>query len=75
MAEADEVADFLLSSEGYVVYALGRLDFRVEGFRIDIEGYREIGHKIRSGAITVVAARSSAGVSGSGLLHTASRSA
>lgn len=61
MAEADEVADFLLSTESYIFFALGRLNFRVEGFRIDIQGYREIGRKIRSGAITVVAARSSTG--------------
>jgi len=61
MTEADEVADFLLSTESYIVYALGRLNFSVEGFRIDIEGYREIGHKIRSGAITVAVGRRSAG--------------
>ena len=61
MTEADEVSNFLLSTENYIVFALGRLDFRLQGFRIDIEGYREIGHKIRSGAITVSAARSSVG--------------
>lgn len=61
MAEADEVADFLLSMESYIVFALGRLDFVVEGFRVDTQGYREIGHKIREHAITVAPVRSSAG--------------
>ena len=61
MAESDEVAGFLLSTESYIVFALDRLDFCVEAFRVDTEGYREIGHKIRQGAITVAPVRSSAG--------------
>ncbi len=59
--EATEVADFLLSTESYIVFALGRLNFHVGGFRIDTECYREIGHKIRQRAITVAPARSSPG--------------
>lgn len=51
--EAQQVVDFLLSQESYIVFGLGKLNFTLEGFRVDTEGYREIGHKIRSGAIEV----------------------
>jgi hypothetical protein len=61
MSEADEVADFLLSTESYVVFALGRLEFSLDGFRVDREGYREIGHKIKQGAVAVVPVQSASG--------------
>jgi len=53
MSEASEVADFLLSDESYITYALGKLDFTFAGFPVDLAGYREIGHKIRQGALEV----------------------
>lgn len=46
MSEADEAANFLLSTDSYIVSGLGRLDFSVEGFRVDAQGSREIGHEI-----------------------------
>jgi hypothetical protein len=61
MSESDEVANFLLSTDSYIAFALGRLNFTVEGFRVDTKGYREIGHKIRQRAITVVAVRATGG--------------
>ena len=61
MAEAEEVADFLLSTESYIAHALGRLNFSVEGFRVDTQGYREIGHKIRQDIVTVAPAQRAEG--------------
>lgn len=61
MALADEVADFLLSTEQYITFGLGRLNFTLDDLRIDTEGYREIGHKVRQGAISVRPAQASAG--------------
>ena len=48
-----QVADFLLSEDGAVTYGLNKLDFTLARVRVDPTGYREIGHKIRQGAIEV----------------------
>lgn len=61
MALSDMVANFLLSNDASVTFALGKLDFTFDSFRVDYEGYREIGHKIRQGAIEVAEASASSG--------------
>jgi hypothetical protein len=61
--EAIEVANFLRSEESYVVFGLGKLNFTLAGFRVDTEGYREIGDKVRQGAIEVRPVRSEPGSS------------
>lgn len=61
MALSDTVADFLLSNDVSVTFALGKLDFVFDNFHVDYEGYREIGHKIRQGAICVEEAQRSEG--------------
>ncbi|NNK64701.1 MAG: hypothetical protein HKO98_15990, partial [Gemmatimonadetes bacterium] len=61
--EATEVADFLLSEESYITFGLGKLNFTLAGFRVDTQGYREIGHKIRQGAIEVRPVESAPGSS------------
>lgn len=53
MSLRDEVADFLLSDEPHIRTAMERLNFFVEDFHVEPEGYREIGHKIKQGAVTV----------------------
>ncbi len=72
-ALAAQVADFLLAEEGAIAFGLNRLDFYVESFHVDPEGYREIGHKIRQGAIEVAAASRSGGDSRIGAAYTALR--
>ena len=57
-AESTEIADFLLSDESSITTALGKLNFTLGGFRVETKGYREIGHKIRQGAIEVRAVQS-----------------
>ena len=59
MALSDDVANFLLSTDASVQYGLSKLRFSVDGMRVDSEGYAEMGHKIRQGAIQVGQARSS----------------
>ena len=39
------IGEFLLSRGNSIRRALDRLDFEIEGFRIDPAGFREIGHK------------------------------
>jgi large exoprotein involved in heme utilization and adhesion len=53
MSLGDDVANFLLSNDTSITYALGKLEFSLDSFRVDYEGYREIGHQIRSGGVTV----------------------
>ena len=53
MALSDDVANFLLSTDTGVQYGLSRLRFSVDGMQVDAEGYAEMGHKIRQGAIHV----------------------
>jgi len=59
VALGDDVASFLLSTDTSVQYGLSRLQFSVDGMRVNSEGYAEMGHKIRQGAIQVVQATSS----------------
>src|SRR4051794_26355 len=56
-----DVADFLTSRTGEIAGAIERLDFIIIDFHVDPEGYREIGHMIRQGSITVETAQSSPG--------------
>lgn len=61
MSLGEIVSGFLLSTDPSVTFAMGKLEFSVDTFRVDYEGYREIGHKIRSGGIAVSVASRSAG--------------
>ena len=63
MSLQDDVANFLLSDERYITLGLSRLNFSLDGCRVDTEGYREIGNMIRIGSISVRAARTSGGSS------------
>jgi len=47
------IGEFLLSRGNSIRRALDRLDFEIEGFRIDPAGFREIGHKFLQRAISV----------------------
>ena len=53
MALADEVADFLLSRQRHISYAIGNLDFYVDRFHVEPQGFREMGNLIRMGNIRV----------------------
>jgi hypothetical protein len=57
MTAQTEVADFLLADQVPIKAAIDRLDFWLEDFHVDPEGYREIGHKVRSNAVRVIARR------------------
>ena len=49
----ENVADFLLSDDRHISFAIEKLNFFIENFHVDPEGYRELGQKIRQGALTV----------------------
>lgn len=63
MSLNSQVGNFLLSTDGHIVNAFNKLNFGVSGCLVDTEGYREMGHKVRQGAIAVEPASSSAGSS------------
>ena len=44
MSEAEDVASFLLSTDANTTFAISKLDFSIGPFRIDADGYREMGH-------------------------------
>lgn len=52
------VSNFLLSTDTSISFAINNIDFTLDGIRIDPEGYREMGHKVRSRGITIEPARS-----------------
>jgi len=54
MALKDVVGRFLLSDDPEIRRAIDGLNFTIAGFQVDPEGYREIGHKMLSGGISVV---------------------
>jgi hypothetical protein len=57
----ENVADFLLSDDRHINFAIEKLNFFIEDFHVDPEGYREVAQKVRQGALTVVAASRSGG--------------
>lgn len=53
-----DVSNFLLSTETSISFAINNINFTLDSIRIDPEGYREMGYKVRSRGITVEPARS-----------------
>lgn len=63
MSLKDDVANFLLSDQQHITFAMSKLDFYLNDFHVDPVGYREIGHLIRQDAVSVEPASRSSGSS------------
>lgn len=68
------VADFLLAETAPIKPAIDKLDFYLDDFHVDPEGFQEIGWKIRQDAVHVVPAQRSGSGHSVGAVYTPGRS-